>query len=285
MATIIKIPRQLAPTMGHRVTTAGVKFRTGSPSTLGEKVASGLVMRFGTIDCVNDKLDCFEDGFSDDGSFLNVGGHRFYIAITKSFPEEVTEVSDRLYDAGLSCSESSNLGAMVEVLALGDEEGANSPHTARPPLERLLPQEQVALLPEQDTSDIPAIVDLRAPLDHAINPVQAAEALEQTHTTLPGKAVDLDDTRRRADSTIREFYTAQCTALAREVRNHGPLAIDPSWFQMQRVSSSNQGQVERSQSIHAPSRRGGGHRAQRSGSHHWHRHDPAPLAGPGGLAH
>jgi hypothetical protein len=131
--------------MGQRAAATGVKFRSGSPSTLSEKVASGLVWRFGTIDCVSDNLDYFEDDFGDSGSFLDVGGQRFYIA--KSFLEEVTDVSDPLYDAGSSCSESSNLGVMVEVLALGDGEGGDSPRTARPPLERLLPQEQVAPLP------------------------------------------------------------------------------------------------------------------------------------------
>jgi hypothetical protein len=54
-------------------------------------------------------------------------------------------------------------------MALGDEEGGDSPHPARPPLERLLPQEQNAPLLEQDTSDI-TIVDLHAPLDHVIDP-------------------------------------------------------------------------------------------------------------------
>jgi hypothetical protein len=122
--------------MGHRPTATGVKFWPGSPSTLGEKVALGLVLRFGTIDCVNDNLDCFEDGFGDNGSFLNVGGHHFYVAVTKPFPEEVTDVPDPLSDAGSSCSESSDLGAMVEVLALEEGEGGSLPHTARPPLER-----------------------------------------------------------------------------------------------------------------------------------------------------
>jgi hypothetical protein len=118
----------------------GVKFWPGSPSTLDEKVASGLVLRFGTIDYVNDNLDCFEDGFGNSGFFLDVGGHCFYVAFAKPFPEEVTDVSDPLTDVGSSYSESSNLGAMVKVLALGDEEGGDSPHTTRPPLECLLPQ-------------------------------------------------------------------------------------------------------------------------------------------------
>jgi hypothetical protein len=125
-----------------------VKFQLGSPSTLSEKVASGLVLRFGIVDCINDKLDCFEDDFSDNGSFLDIGGHRLYVSVTKMFLEEVTDVSDPLCDAGSSCSKRSDLGAMVEVLALGDEEGGDSPRTTCPPLERLLRQEQIAPLPE-----------------------------------------------------------------------------------------------------------------------------------------
>jgi hypothetical protein len=84
--------------VGQHATTTGVKFRPGSPSTLGEKVASGLVWRFGTFDCVSDNLACFKDGFGDSDSFLDVGGHRFYVG--KPFPEEVTDVLDPLCDTG-----------------------------------------------------------------------------------------------------------------------------------------------------------------------------------------
>jgi hypothetical protein len=123
-----------------------VKFRSGSPSTLGEKVAFGLVWRFGTFDCVIDNLACFKDGFHDSGSFLDVGGHRFFVA--KPIPEEVTDVLDPLSDGGSSCSESSDLGAMVKVMALGDQEGGDSLRPVRPPPKRLPPQEQNAPLPE-----------------------------------------------------------------------------------------------------------------------------------------
>jgi hypothetical protein len=92
MATVLKIPRQLAPTVGLRAAATGVKFRPGSPSTLDEKVASGLVWRFGTFDCISDNLACFEDGFGDSGSFLDVDGHCFYIA--KAFSEEVIDILD-----------------------------------------------------------------------------------------------------------------------------------------------------------------------------------------------
>jgi hypothetical protein len=59
--------------VGQHAATTGVKFWPGSPSTLGEKVASGLVWRFDTFDCISDNLACFKDGFGDSGSFLDIG--------------------------------------------------------------------------------------------------------------------------------------------------------------------------------------------------------------------
>jgi hypothetical protein len=148
--------------VGQHAATTGVKFRPGSSSIPGERVASGLVWRFGTLDCISDNLAYFGNGFGGSGSFLDISSHCFYVA--KPFPEEVTDVLDPLSDGGSSCGENCNFGAMVEVMALGDEEGSDQPRSTRPPLKCLPPQEQNAPLPEQDTSDI-AIVDLRAPLD------------------------------------------------------------------------------------------------------------------------
>jgi hypothetical protein len=150
--------------MGQSAVASGVKFRPG-PS--GEKVASGLVWRFGTFDCVDDNLAHFENSFGNSGSFLDVGSHRFYIA--KPFPEEVTNVFDSLCEGGPSYGESSNLGAMVEVMALGEDEGGDLPCPERPSPERLPPQEQDALLPERDAPDV-SVVDLRAPLGRVIDP-------------------------------------------------------------------------------------------------------------------
>jgi hypothetical protein len=114
----------------------------------------------------------------------------------------VTNILDPLGDGGLSCSEISDLGAMVEVMALGDEEGGDSPRPARPPLERLLPQEQNALLPEQDTSDI-SVVDLCTPLNHVIDPVQVAEALERTRLILLSKVAEDEDAPHRMSTVLR----------------------------------------------------------------------------------
>jgi hypothetical protein len=132
--------------MGQSAAASGVKFRSGLSSPLGEKVASGLVWRFSTFDCLSDNLAHFENGFGNSGFFLDVGNHCFYIA--KPFPEEVTDIFDPLCDGGSSCGESSRLGVMVDVTALGEEEGGDSLCLERPSPKRLLPQEQDAPLPE-----------------------------------------------------------------------------------------------------------------------------------------
>jgi hypothetical protein len=226
--------------VGKRAAAIGVKFWPGPPSTLNERVTSGLVWRFGTLDCVSDNLACFKDGFGDSGSFLDVSNHRFYVA--KPFSEEVTNILDPLSDGGSSCSKSCDFGAMVEVMALGDEEGGDSPRPTRPPLERLLPQEQNAPLPGQNASDI-AVVDLRAPLDHVIDPVQVAEALERTRLVLLSKAAKEETVRHRMSTMLCKFYDAHGDApdeLAHgQQRGHGLIAAGPS--QVQRSPLASQG--------------------------------------------
>jgi hypothetical protein len=184
----------------------GVKFRPGSPSTLGEKVASGLVWRFGTLDCVSDNLACFKDGFSNSGSFLDVGGHRFYVA--KPFPEEVIDVLDPLCDTGLDCGESGEFFSVVEVLALEEDGGGDLPRTARPLLERPPPPKQDLRPPERDVLDA-AITDLRAPLDFTADPAKLTEDLERTRHTLLQEAIAVEDAHRRVLSTLHEYNTAQ----------------------------------------------------------------------------
>jgi hypothetical protein len=185
--------------MGQSAAASGVKFRPGPP---GEKVASGLVWRFGTFDCVSDNLAHFENGFGNSGSFLDVGSHRFYVA--KSFLEEVTDVLDPLCDADSDDGESSDFCNMVKVRALEEDGGGGLPRSARPPLERPSPPEQDLPPPERDMLDA-AITDLRAPLDISADLVKASEDLERTRLNLLKEAVDVDDTRRRVLSTINEY--------------------------------------------------------------------------------
>jgi hypothetical protein len=185
--------------VGLSAAVSGVKFRPGPSS---EKVASGLVWRFGTFDCVSDNLAYFENDFGNSGSFLDVGSQLFYI--TKPFLEEVTDVLDPLYDADSNDSESSDFCNMVEVRALEEDGGGGLPRSAHPSLERPPPPEQDLPPPERDVLDV-AIMDLHAPLDIFVDPVKASEDLEWTRLNLLKEVVDIDDTRRCVLSMINEY--------------------------------------------------------------------------------
>jgi hypothetical protein len=50
------------------------------------------------------------------------------------------------------------------------------------------------------------VVDLRAPLDRVIDPIQVAEALERMRLVLLGKVAEDEINRRRASTTLSEFY-------------------------------------------------------------------------------
>jgi hypothetical protein len=194
---------------------SGVKFRPGLSS---EKVASGLVWRFGIFDCIDDNLAHFKNGLGNSGSFLDVGSHRFYVA--KPFPEEITDVFNSLCDGDSSYGESSNLGAMVEVMALGEDEGGDLPRPEHPSPERLPPQEQDARLPKRDAPDV-SVVDLRAPLGRVINPARVAKALVRTRLVLLRKVAEDEANRCRASTTLSEFYDVHGDApieLARDLR-------------------------------------------------------------------
>jgi hypothetical protein len=191
--------------MGQNTAASGVKFRPGPSSALGEKVASILVWRFGTFDCVDDNLAYFKNGLGDSGSFLDVGSHRFFIA--KPFPEEVTDVLEPLYDTYSDDDESSHFCNMVEVLALEKDGGGDLPRSARPPLERPPPLEQVLPPLERDVLDA-AFMDLHALLNLTTDPVKISEDLEQTCHNLLKEAVDVDDTHRRVLSMINEYNIA-----------------------------------------------------------------------------
>jgi hypothetical protein len=64
-------------------------------------------------------------------------------------------------------------------------------------------------------------MDLRTPLNLTVDPIKAAEALEQTRIAFLGKEVDIKDTRRHVSSTLCEYITAQGSMPAREAC--GPL--------------------------------------------------------------
>jgi hypothetical protein len=178
----------------------------------------------------------FENGFGNNGSFLDVGSHRFYV--TKPFPEEVTDVFDSPYEGGSSCGESSNLGTMVEVMPLGEDEGGELPCPERPSPERLPPQEQDAPLPERDAPDI-SMVDMRAPPSRVIDPTRVAEALEQTRLVLLSKVAENKANRCRVSTMLSEFYDVHGDApieLAHDLR-HSFATIVPGQIQRSPLAS------------------------------------------------
>jgi hypothetical protein len=192
----------------------------------------------------------FENGFGNSGSFLDIGSHHFYVA--KPFPEEVTNILDSLCDEGLSCSESSNLGAVVEVMALGEDEGGDSLRPERPSLEHPPPQEKDASLLERDAPDI-FVVDLRAPLDRVIDPALVAEALERTRLVLLGKVAADEANRRCASTMLSEFYDVHGdapTELARDLHRSSATVVPG---QIHRSPSASRGRRGRGQSDRASS--------------------------------
>jgi hypothetical protein len=127
-------------------------------------------------------------------------------------------------------------------------------------------------------------VDLRAPLDHIVDPVQVVEALERTRVILLCKVAEDVDTRRRMSSTLREFYDAQGTTLAGEAhglqRGHRFSTVGPSQIQIQRSPSSSQGPEEPDQGGRAPRCNSRGCHAQRSGGNGQQHQVPALMAEP-----
>jgi hypothetical protein len=85
------------------------------------------------------------------------------------------------------------------------------------------------------------VVDLRAPLDHIIDPVQVAEALERMRLVLLGKVAEDEIDQRRVSTMLREFYDVHGDApveLAHDPRC-GFVAMGPG--QIQWSLSASQG--------------------------------------------
>jgi hypothetical protein len=153
---------------------------------------------------------------------------------------------------------------MVEVMALGEEEGGDSLRPERPSPKCLLPQEQDAPLPEQDTPDI-SVVDLRAPLSRVIDHARVAEALEQTRHVLLSKVAEDEANRCHTSTTLSEFYDMHgdsSTELAHDLwRSFATAGLG----QIQRSPSASRGRGGRGQGGRAPSSNAQGRHAQQGG--------------------
>ncbi|KAK1647766.1 hypothetical protein QYE76_065571 [Lolium multiflorum] len=136
MAYAVTIPRHLAPTVGPSASSAGVFIRTGLTITTGERVASGLVWRFGSLDCVSDNAGCFADRpFPAGGSIISFGGHDVYVATVAPprYPRQVLRCASPPPRAGSSAPASP---AVVQVMMAGEEFPSKSMRVRGPDLER-----------------------------------------------------------------------------------------------------------------------------------------------------
>ncbi|KAK1609247.1 hypothetical protein QYE76_032920 [Lolium multiflorum] len=139
MAYAVTIPRHLAPTVGPSASAAGVFIRTGLTTTTGERVASGLIWRFGSLDCISDNAGCFADRpFPAGGNIISFGGFDVYVATVAPprYPRQILRCASPP-GAGASLTTASPC-IMHEVMATGDDAGAKSTRIRGPELERHL---------------------------------------------------------------------------------------------------------------------------------------------------
>jgi hypothetical protein len=77
-------------------------------------------------------------------------------------------------------------------------------------------------------------MDLRTPLDHIVDPVQVAKALERTCLILLSKVAKDKDAQRRVSAMLCKFYNLQGvtpTELVHGLRcGHGLSTMGPSWI-------------------------------------------------------
>ncbi|KAM0882594.1 hypothetical protein ACQ4PT_032203 [Festuca glaucescens] len=128
MAYAVTTPRHLAPTVGPSASAAGVSFRTGLILPSGERVASGLVWRFGSLDCVSDNAGCFADRpFPAGGNIITFGAHDVYVATIAPprYPQRVRSCTSPPPRAGVGSNFASPC-VVQEVMATGDNVTKNT---------------------------------------------------------------------------------------------------------------------------------------------------------------
>jgi hypothetical protein len=105
------------------------------------------------------------------------------------------------------------------------------------------------------------VVDLRVPLDRVIDPARVAEALERTRLVLLGKVAEDEANRRRASTTLSEFYDVQGDAPTELARDSCRSFTTVVPGQIQRSPSASRGRGGRGQGGRAPSGNAQGRRA------------------------
>ncbi|KAK1653709.1 hypothetical protein QYE76_071514 [Lolium multiflorum] len=183
------IPRHLAPTVGPSASAAGVSIRTGLTTTTGERVASGLVWRFGSLDCVSDNAGCFADRpFPAGGNIISFGGFDVYVATVAPprYPREIVRCASPPPGAGASLT---TTGPCI----MQEETGASASGAKAPP-------------PPSRLEEVRA--KLSTPLTPGADPTTIEKDLEEHRQLLLKQTEELAAAKRQWEITQREFNRA-----------------------------------------------------------------------------
>ncbi|KAK1613789.1 hypothetical protein QYE76_019306 [Lolium multiflorum] len=214
MAYAVTIPRHLAPTVGPSASAAGVFFRTGLTITTGERVASGLVWRFGSLDCVSDNAGCFADRpFPDGGSVISFGEHDVYVATVAPprYPRQIQRCASPPPGAGARSSLASPC-VPQEVMAIGDENTTRTTRTRGPQLERNADGSASASGPKAPPPPSrleEARAKLSTPLTAGADPTTIEVDLEAHRQLLLKQADELAAAKRQLEITRRKYDRVQ----------------------------------------------------------------------------
>ncbi|KAK1677037.1 hypothetical protein QYE76_037885 [Lolium multiflorum] len=202
----------MAPTVGPRASTAGVFFRTGLTTATGERVASGLVWRFGSLDCVSDNAGRFADRpFPAGGSIISFGQHDVYVAAIAPprYPQQVLRCASPPTGAGASNTLASP--CVVQVMTTGDENTTRATRVRGPNLERNADGSAAGSGPKAPPP--PSRLDaararLSTPLTAGADPTTIEADLEAHRQFLLKQAEEVAAAQRQLQITRREFDRA-----------------------------------------------------------------------------
>ncbi|KAK1665249.1 hypothetical protein QYE76_053408 [Lolium multiflorum] len=207
------IPRHLAPTVGPSASAAGVSIRTGLTTTTGERVASGLVWRFGSLDCVSDNAGCFADRpFPAGGNIISFGGFDVYVATVAPprYPREIVRCASPPPGAGASLTTTGPC-IMQEVMATGDDAGGKSTRIRGPVLEREAAagaSASGAKAPPPPSRLEEVRAKLSTPLTPGADPTTIEKDLEEHRQLLLKQTEELAAAKRQWEISQREFNRA-----------------------------------------------------------------------------
>jgi hypothetical protein len=168
--------------------SVGVSFWTGCFTASSERVASGLVLRFGSLDCITNNIACFaEAAFPEGGSIIHFGDHRIYVAVvSEEYPSEVLTFSNPPPIGGDSYDSSIDPCTYAEAMMAGSGD-----HNRCPPLKQATYGAGASSqVPVAGTLEM-AVQNLRTSVNLSADPTTAMAELEATCQRILEEALEV----------------------------------------------------------------------------------------------